>query len=212
MRQVTLLGVISLLLPAALLGQAPAATGAKVAIIDFQAALAGNTLGKKAQDQLAAEVNKRQADMEKTQKSLEDAQNKLRTQANALSDDAKANLSRDIDRMTTELQRKNDDAMKELQELQQTLLRPIAERLQKVLEAYASEMGYSAVLDAMTVVWAAPTADITTEIIRRIDADVAASPAPAAAPRAAAPVAPVAPKPATPAAPAAPKPAAPPAK
>ena len=102
--------------------------------------------------------------------------------------------------------------MKELQELQQTLLRPIAERLQKVLEAYASEMGYSAVLDAMTVVWAAPTADITTEIIRRIDADVAASPAPAAAPRAAAPVAPVAPKPATPAAPAAPKPAAPAAK
>ena len=65
MRQVTLLGVILLLLPAALLGQAPAATGAKVAIIDFQAALAGNTLGKKAQDQLAAEVNKRQADMEK---------------------------------------------------------------------------------------------------------------------------------------------------
>src|SRR5438874_11917477 len=163
MRQVTLLVMISLMLPAALVAQAPASTGAKVAIIDFQAALAGNTLGKKAQDQLAAEVNKRQSDMEKTQKSLEDAQNKLRTQANALSDDAKANLSRDVDRMNTELQRKNDDAQKELQELQQTLLRPIAERLQKVLEAYASEMGYSAVLDAMTVVWAAPTADITTE-------------------------------------------------
>jgi Skp family chaperone for outer membrane proteins len=214
MRQVTLLVVISLLLPAALLAQAPAAPAAKVAIIDFQAALAGNTLGKKAQDQLAAEVNKKQADMEKTQKSLEDAQNKLRTQSNALSDDAKANLSRDIDRMTTDLQRKQDDAQKELQELQQTLLRPIAERLQKVLDSYANEMGYSAVLDAMTVVWAAPASDITTEIIRRIDADIAATPAPAAAPRAAAPAPPAAaaPKPAAPAAPAAPKPAAPAAK
>ena len=40
MRQVTLLVVISLLLPAALLAQAPAAPDAKVAIIDFQAALA----------------------------------------------------------------------------------------------------------------------------------------------------------------------------
>jgi outer membrane protein len=205
MRQVTLLVLISLLVPLALHAQAPAA---KIAIIDFQAALAGNTMGKKAQDQLATEVNKKQQDMEKTQKSLEDAQNKLRTQANALSEDAKANLSRDIDRMTTDLQRKNDDAQKELQELQQNLLRPIAERLQKVLEAYASEMGYSAVLDAMTVVWAAPAADITTEIIRRIDADVAASPAPAAAPKAAAPPAP-APRPA---APAAPKPAEPAAK
>jgi Skp family chaperone for outer membrane proteins len=212
MRQVTLLVVISLVLPAALLAQAPAAPAAKVAIIDFQAALAGNTLGKKAQDQLAAEVNKKQADMEKTQKSLEDAQSKLRTQANALSEDAKANLTRDIDRMTTELQRKQDDAQKELQELQQTLLRPIAERLQKVLEAYANEMGYSAVLDAMTVVWAAPAADITTEIIRRIDADVAA--APGAAPKAATPAPPAAaaPRPAAPAAPAAPKPAAPAAK
>jgi outer membrane protein len=199
MRQVTLLVLISLLLPLALHAQAPAG---KVAIIDFQAALAGNTMGKKAQDQLAAEVNKRQTDMEKTQKGLEDAQNKLRTQSNALSDDAKATLSRDIDRMTTELQRKNDDAQKELQELQQSLLRPIAERLQRVLEAYASEMGYSAVLDAMTVVWAAPASDITTEIIRRIDADVAGSPA-AAAPKPAAPA---------PAPPAAPRPAAPPAK
>jgi Skp family chaperone for outer membrane proteins len=202
MRQVTLLGLISLLVPMALHAQAQAPT-AKIAIIDFQAALAGNTMGKKAQDQLAAAVNTKQQDMEKTQKSLEDAQNKLRTQANALSEDAKANLSRDIDRMTTDLQRKNDDAQKELQELQQNLLRPIAERLQKVLDAYASEMGYSAVLDAMTVVWAAPASDITTEIIRRIDADVAASPAPAAAPKAAAPA---------PAPPAAPRPAAPPAK
>ena len=199
MRQVTLLVMISLMLPAALVAQAPASTGAKVAIIDFQAALAGNTLGKKAQDQLAAEVNKRQSDMEKTQKSLEDAQNKLRTQANALSDDAKANLSRDVDRMTTELQRKNDDAQKELQELQQTLLRPIAERLQKVLDSYANEMGYSAVFDAMTVVWAAPTTDITTEIIRRIDADVAANAVPVAAPKPAAPAVPPAPKPAAPA-------------
>ena len=197
MRQVTLLVLISLLVPVAFArSRRPAG---KVAIIDFQAALAGNTLGKKAQEQLAAEVNKRQTDMEKTQKSLEDAQNKLRTQANALSDAAKANLSRDVDRMTTELKRKNDDAQKELQEMQQNLLRPIAERLQKVLKAYASEMGYSVVFDAMTVVWAAPASDITTEIIRRIDADVAATPAPAAAPKAAAPAAP-APKRAAPAA------------
>lgn len=184
MRQVTLLVLISLLVPAALLAQAPTAA-AKVAVIDFQGALAGNAMGKKAQEQLGAEVNKRQADMERTQKSLEDAQNRLRAQTNVLSDTAKADLGREIDRLTTDLQRKNDDAQKELQEIQQTLLRPIAERLQKVLDAYASEMGYAVVLDAMSIVWAAPTTDITTEIIRRVDADVAATaPKPAAAPAA----------------------------
>jgi Skp family chaperone for outer membrane proteins len=170
--------------PAAAPRQAPAPAAAagsyKVAVIDFQAALAGNIEGKKAQERLGTEVNKRQSDMEKTQKSLEDAQNKLRTQDKALSDTAKADLSRDIDRWTTELQRKNDDAQKELQDLQQQLLRPIAERLQKVLQAYASEMGYAVVLDAMSVVYFQDIADITTEIIRRVDADVAATARPAA--------------------------------
>ena len=197
MRQVTLLVVVSLLMPAALLAQAalaapaapaaprqaPAAAAAgtyKVAVIDFQAALAGNVEGRKAQEKLGTEVNKRQADMEKIQKSMEDAQSKLRTQDRALSDAAKAELSRDIDRMNTELQRKNDDAQKELQDLQQQLLRPIAERLQKVLQAYASEMGYAVVLDAMSVVYFQDVADITTEIIRRVDADVAATTKPAA--------------------------------
>jgi outer membrane protein len=179
MRQVTLLVMISLLIPAALFAQTPAAAG-KVAVIDFQGALAGNTMGKQAQEKLAAEVNKRQSDMEKTQKSMEDAQNKLRTQANVLSDTAKADLTRDIDRMNTELQRKNDDAQKELQDLQQQLIQPIAERLQVIIDAYAKEMGYSVVLEAMSIVWRSETADITTEIIRRFDAAMAATPKPAA--------------------------------
>jgi outer membrane protein len=186
MRQVTLLVVLSLLVPAALLAQAPAAPS-KVAVIDFQAALASNTMGKQAQEKLAAEVKKRQDDMEKIQKSMEDAQNKLRTQSNALSDTAKADLGRDIDRMNTELQRKNDDAQKELQEMQQQLIQPIAERLSMIVDSYAKEMGFAVVLDVMSVVFRAETADITTEIIRRFDASVAS-----AAPKPAAPAAPAA--------------------
>jgi Skp family chaperone for outer membrane proteins len=150
-----------------------------VAVIDFQAALAGNSMGKKAQEDLGKAVSERQADMEKTQKSLDDAQNKLRTQDKALSETAKADLGREIDRLNTDLQRKNDDAQKELQDMQQRLLRlrPIAERLQTVLQAYASEMGYAIVLDAMSVVYFQDVADITSEIIRRVDADLAAKPA-----------------------------------
>jgi outer membrane protein len=193
MRQGTLLVAISFLMPASLLAQAapaapapapaprqaPAATAGstKVAVIDFQAALAGNSMGKKAQEDLGKAVSERQADMEKTQKSLDDAQNKLRTQDKALSETAKADLGREIDRLNTDLQRKNDDAQKELQDMQQRLLRPIAERLQTVLQAYASEMGYAVVLDAMSVVYFQDVADTTSEIIRRVDADLAAKPA-----------------------------------
>ena len=193
MRKVMFIVLLSLLTPVALLAQsappavaprpaapvAVAAGGSKLAVIDFQAALASNAEGRKAQAYLAAEVTKRQGEMEKMQKSLDDAQNKLRTQDKALSDTAKADLTREIDRLGTDLQRKNDDAQKELGDLQQRLLRPIAERLQKVLQIYAVEMGYAVVLDAMSVVYFQDTADITTEIIRRVDADVTATSKPA---------------------------------
>ncbi len=193
MRRASLVVLISLLLPVGLLAQAapapaPAAaprpapapvavSGGKVAVIDFQRAITENGEGKKAQEKFVGEVTKRQTDFDRKQKSLADMQNKLQTQDKALSDAAKADLTRQIDQTQTELTRMNEDARKELDELQQTLFRPIAERAGKVLSAYAAEVGFAVVFDASAqgsnILYAHDTADITTEIIRRIDADVA---------------------------------------
>jgi len=215
MRRIILISSVLILLPAALLtqgqAQAPAAqtpretpaaaagTG-RVAVVDFQKAVFENVEGKKAQEKLMGEVNKRQKDFEEKQKNLSDAQNKLQTQDKVLTDTAKADLSRQIEKLNTELQRMNDDAQKDLGDLQQQLLRPIADRTQKVLQAYSLESGFSVVFDvssqASSIVYVEPVADITTEVIRRVDADMAKSPTPpaAAAPRPAAPATP-APKP-----------------
>ena len=181
---------------------APAAgAGAgRVAVVDFQKAVVDNSEGKKAQEKFMAEVNKRQKDFEEKQKSLADAQNKLQTQDKALSDTAKADLSRQIDRLNTDLQRMNDDAQKELGDFQQQLFRPIMEQTQKVLQAYSNENGFSVVFDvssqANSIIYADNVSDITTEIIRRVDANVAKGPAAPATP-ATRPPAP-APKPAEP--------------
>ena len=182
--------LISVLAPAALLAQTPPAAApkegpgpSKIAIIDFQRAIVENTEGKTAQNQFMAEINKRQADIEKRQKSLEDMQNRLRTQDKALSDAAKADLTRQIDQVTTELNRLNEDAQKELGDIQQRLFRPIAERAGKVLNAYAAEGGLTLVFDvssqASSIVYAHDGVDITEEVIRRIDADVAKTAKPA---------------------------------
>jgi Skp family chaperone for outer membrane proteins len=142
-----------------------------------------------------AEFNKRQKDFEDKQKALTDAQNKLQTQDKALSETAKADLAKQIDRYNTELQRMNDDAQKELQELQQQLFRPIAEKTQDVLKSYSTENGFAVVFDsssqANSIIYFQDVADITTEIIRRVDstptkpaaaAPAAAAPAPAKKP------------------------------
>ena len=192
-----------MLLPAAVLAQAPApaqatketsAGAGRVAVVDFQKAVVENADGKKAQERFMAEVNKRQKEFEGKKKSLSDAQNKLQTQAQVLTDPVKAELNRQIDKLNTELQRMNDDAQKELGDFQQQLFRPIMEQTQKVLQAYSVENGFAVVFDvssqANSIIYVQDVADITTEIIRRVDATVAK--APAAAPA-------VAPKPAEPA-------------
>src|SRR5437867_2147181 len=170
----------------------PAGAG-RVAVVDFQKAVVENAEGKKAQERFMAEVNKRQKDFEGKQKSLTDAQNKLQTQAPVLTDTVKADLNRQIDKLNTELQRMNDDAQKDLGDLHQQLFRPIMEQTQKVLQAYSVENGFAVVFDvssqANSIIYVQDVADITTEIIRRVDATVAKAPAaaPAAAPKPAEP-------------------------
>src|SRR5579883_2757833 len=192
MKKLSLLTLI-LLLPAALFAQAPAAAApgaGKVAVIDLQKAITENADGKKAQEKFMAEFNKKQKEFEDKQKAMTEAQTKLQTQDKALSDSAKAELSKTIDKLNTDLQRMNDDAQKDLGDLQQQLFRPIAEKAQDVLKSYSTENGFAVVFDsssqANSIVYAAEVADITTEIIRRIDATPtkpASAPAAPAAPK-----------------------------
>jgi Skp family chaperone for outer membrane proteins len=118
---------------------------------------------------------------------MADMQTKLQTGDKALSESAKADLAKQIDKLNTDLQRMNDDAQKELGELQQQLFRPIAEKAQEAIKSYSTENGFAVVFDtssqATSIIYFQDVADITTEIIRRMDS----SPAKPAAPAAAAP-------------------------
>src|SRR6266436_2886288 len=168
----------------------------KVAVVDFERAIVESAEGKKSSDKFNATLQSKQAEGEKRQKELEDAQRKLQTQERTLSETAKANLQKDIDRRTTEMQRFNEDSQKELQSLRDELLRPIAERASGILNAIAAEQGYTLVVDVSNpqnnVVWFNPKNDITAELTKRIDASTpaASSPAPASNPSSPAPVAP----------------------
>ena len=199
MRKLSLVVLIGLLLPAAVFAQAPAAgapaAGAspgagRVAVVDFQRAVTENAEGKKAQEKFMAELNKRQKEFEEKQKSMTDMQTKLQNGDKALSDDAKGNLAKQIEKLQTELQRMNDDVQKDLGDLQQQLFRPIAEKTQDVVKSYSEENGFAVVFDISqgnSIIYRQDIADITTEIIRRVDATPGR---PAAAPAATAPKAP----------------------
>jgi Skp family chaperone for outer membrane proteins len=182
-----------------------------VMVVDFERAVVESAEGKKSSDKFNAALQAKQGELEKRQKELEDLQRKLQTGARTLSDAAKAEIQRDIDRRTTEMQRRNEDAQKEMQILRDELLRPIAERATALLQAMAAEQGYTVVVDLSNqennVVWYNEKNNITAELIKRIDATTPKEPpkptgaAPATTTK---PPVTTAPKPTTPA-PAAPK-------
>ena len=176
----------------------------KVAIVDFERAIVESAEGKKSSDKFNATLQSKQAEGEKRQKDLEDAQKKLQTQERTLSETAKANLQKEIDRRTTEMKRFSEDTQKEMQSLRDELLRPIAERASAILNGIATEQSYTLIVDVSNpqnnVVWFNPKNDITAELTRRIDASTPKTSEAAPAPRPTAP-APVAPRPAAPLAP-----------
>ena len=166
-----------LALPANAFGQAATS---KVAVIDMERAIVESAEGKKAAEKWQARFEARKTEMEKKQKELEEAQTKLKTQERALSDTAKLELNRTIEQKTTEATRLNEDAQKELEELRNQLMRPLAEKASEVVNAYAKEQSLTLVLDVSSgnsgIVYVNDVADITTEIIRRLDAALAKPP------------------------------------
>src|SRR5215475_8650011 len=99
-----------------------------VVVVDFERAVVESKEGKKSSDKFNGTLQAKQGEIEKKQKEIEDQQKKLQNGARTLSDVAKADLQKDIDRRTTVLLCVNQDPQRSLLFLCTALFRPIAER------------------------------------------------------------------------------------
>ena len=164
--------------------------GNKVAVIDFRSALMDSDAGKTAQQQYEKEITTEKAKVEKVQKEYDELQTKLQ---NAKTDAEKSTVNRDIEVKTREAQRAQEDAQRISQELQDKLLPPVAAMVNKAVEEYAKENSLAVVLDPRTdptnIIYASIALDITSEVMRRMNAEYAKNPK-AAAPAAGAPATP----------------------
>jgi Skp family chaperone for outer membrane proteins len=198
--------------PQAAPAEAPFPTGAKYAFVNIQRVAAESGQGKALSSRVQALNTQKLTQLNEKNKALQTSQQKLDSGASVLSDVARGQLEKDIDRQQTEIQRFTDDAQKEVQDLQTELQSEFQQKLGPVIQQVAQERKLEILFSALDagIIWADAGLDLTSEVIRRFDAaaPVAATAAPAA-PRAATPApAPAAPRPAAPA-PAAPRPAAP---
>ena len=176
---------------------APFPAGAKIGVVNLQqiANLSGE--GKISTGKVQALMQKKQTEAQAKSKALADAQAKLQSSGAILSEVARAQLEKDIERMNVEGQRFQQDAQAEINELSQQLQGEFQQKLFPVLDQLVKEHDLHLLLSASDagVVAANPGIDLTLEAVRKLDAMAAAKPA---APAAAAPR-PPAPAPAAPA-------------
>ncbi|WP_031498510.1 OmpH family outer membrane protein [Bryobacter aggregatus] len=166
----------------------PALAQSKVGTINIQQAIISTKDGQKAAAELQNRFDPKRKEIEKNQAALQSKQQQLQKMGTVGSEDAKRKLSADIEADTKRLQRDTEDAQAEWDQEQQKTLNELGGRIMQVINKYATDNGYSMILDISSqqtpVIWASNTVDITNEVIKLYDSNAPSTvttPKPAAA-------------------------------
>jgi len=190
----------------------------RMAFLDLQRIAAESAEGKVASGKVQELTKKKTGELADKTKALQANQEKMKAGGAVLNEAARAQTQRDIDRLTVEIDRFQEDANAEVQQLQQELQGEFQEKLRPVVDAVVKELAIGLLFSAgdAGAIYVDPSLDITGEVIKRFDSGKYAAAAKPAAPATAKPAAPATAKPAAPStakpAPPAVPPATPPAK
>jgi len=166
--------IAATLLPGIFLMQASG--GPNVVVVDFERAVSDAPGAKDAITKISAFRDEQLAALNAKQKEAAELENRLRVQERTLTEAARTQLARNLETTRTAIQSMGEAAQKKIAEMQQQLIAPIEQKTAMAVSAYAVEHNVKIVLDAATLqsglVYVHDTADITTEIIRRIASDL----------------------------------------
>jgi outer membrane protein len=157
----------------------------RIAVINIQTAIASTEAGKQAAQELQTRFTPRQNDIDSMTKQLQSLQQRLQDGQNTLSDQEKERLGRQYQQLSRQVQRKQQELQEDAQDARTDAVDTIGQKMMRIIDRYASENGYSVVLDTSSqtspVLFATNSVDITNAIIRLFNETYpvkAAAPAP----------------------------------
>jgi outer membrane protein len=166
-----------------------AATG-KVGVINVRQAIVSTAEGKLASAELQSQFAPRQTEMENLNKQLNDLRQRLAAGEGKLSDEEKARLTQQGQRLGAQLERKQNEYQEDVNGVQGEVIDRIGRKMLDVLDRYARENGFVIILDSSAqntpILYASTQIDVTQDIVRLFDQayPVKSSAAPAAKPAA----------------------------
>src|SRR5687767_11408924 len=156
MTRLTVAAVFSgIVLSAPAFAQQPAVTAPaqppaplRMAFLDLPRIAAESAEGKVASGRVQALTQKKSAELQEKTKALQANQQKLQGGAAVLNDAARAQTQKEIDRLTVEIDRFQEDANAEVQEMQQQLQAEFQEKLRPIVDAMIKELAIGLLFSA----------------------------------------------------------------
>jgi outer membrane protein len=150
---------------------APFPQGAKIGFVNFQRVVSESGDGKASSAKIQALSKKKQDEGQAKAAQLKANQDKLAASGSVMSDAARSQLEKEIERQQVEAQRFQQDAQAELNELQQELQQDFIKKITPVLQQVATEKGLHALFNAQEAgfAWVDPGLDLTSEVIKKLD-------------------------------------------
>lgn len=149
------------------------ATGTKIGVISVRQAIASTAEGKQAGAELQSQFSARQNELEGMNKQINELRQRLEAGQGKISADEQARLTRQGETMARQLQRKQDEYQEDVNAAQADVFDRVGRKMIDVLDRYARENGYVAVLDSSAqntpILFASTNIDITQDIVRLYD-------------------------------------------
>ncbi len=157
----------------------PFPEGAKIAFVVLQRVVAESAEGKQASARVQALQAKKVAELNERQKQAQGLQEKLDKSGAVMSEAARADLTKQVERANVDMQRATQDAQAEVQELQQQLQEEFQRRIAPIIEAVGKERGLYYIFNGPDsgLVWADAALDITVDVVKKFDQAKPAAPA-----------------------------------
>jgi len=155
--------------PASAASTTTAPVAAKIAVIQFQQAVAATNEGQRDFAELRKKFEPKQSQLKTQSDEIDSLKKQLQTQGATLSESARADLTRQIDDKTKQLQRSAEDAQNDAQTEMGEAYQKLAEKVFQVAQTYAVSAGYTLVLDASAqqspVLWFNQGTDISQAVV-----------------------------------------------
>jgi outer membrane protein len=147
----------------------------KLGVMNVQKIIVGCKAGKAAKERFDVKMKDLQSSFTGEEADLKKLQAEIKKKSSAWSEEKKAEKVREFQKSGRELQAKTEDARFEMKQLQDKELEPILKSLEKVVETYGKDQGYTMILDSKSgVIFYDKTTDVSDSIMKLLDKAMAA--------------------------------------